>query len=141
MDLDQFTATDSDVSTFFAIHPDKAEGQRTKNARRVEPAPLPRHGKGERFICGPIPLEWMKLASKCGNRSEAVAVLLWYAAGFQRSNPVKLSKTILAELAVHPKTAKRVLQRMAEYGLVDVEFHRGRSPSVTIKKPTTARHC
>ena len=47
---------------------------------------------GERFIRGPIPLEWMKLAAKCGDRAEAVAVLLWYAAGFQRSNPVKLSQ-------------------------------------------------
>lgn len=93
---------------------------------------LPKHGKGERFIRGPIPLAWMKLAARCGNRAEAVALLLWYAAGFQRSNPVKLSKSILAELNVHPKTAKRVLVRMREIGLVDAEFHRGRSPVVTL---------
>ncbi len=80
-------------------------------------------------------MAWMRLAARCGNRSEAVALLLWYAAGFQRSNPVKLSKTILAELGVHTKTAKRVLIRMAEFGLVDVEFHRGRSPVVTITTP------
>ena len=134
MDLETFRGSGTDVAAFHAVQADRpADKTPAKKRASVE---LPKHGKGERFIKGPIPLEWMKLASKCGNRSEAVAVLLWYAAGFQRSNPVKLSKTILAELKVHPKTAKRVLVRMSDLGLVDVTFHRGRSPVVTIVKPT-----
>lgn len=133
MDLDSFRGSDSDVAAF---HANQSERPATKTPAKKRPSvDLPKHGKGERFIRGPIPLEWMKLASRCGNRSEAVAVLLWYLAGFQRSNPVKLSKTVLAELAVHPRTARRVLAKMADAGLVDVEFHRGRSPVVVITAP------
>jgi hypothetical protein len=54
---------------------------------------------------------------------------------FGRPNPVKLTPAILEELRVHPRTARRALQRMAELGLVKVEFHRGRSPQVTIRAP------
>ena len=136
MDLNSFSAKDSDVAGFYAGHPERRIGESAKRSVR-QLVELPRHGKGERFIRGPIPLAWMKLAAKCGNRSEAVALLLWYSAGFQRSNPVKLSKTILAELGVHPKTAKRALIRMAEFGLVRNEFQRGRSPLVTITTPPT----
>ena len=136
MNLDEFKAAESDVAAFYANHPEDVgpRSQARPRTKRVS-APLPRHGEGERFIRGPIPLEWMKLASRCGNRADAVAVLLWYAAGLQRTNPVKLSKSILAELRVHPKTAKRVLLRMADLGLLHVEFHRGRSPVVTLRSP------
>ncbi len=135
--MDSFFADGSDMAAFYAGQTERhGEGSTKRNVRRL--VDLPKHGPGERFIRGPIPLEWMKLAAKCGGRAEAVAVLLWYAAGFQRSNPVKLSAKILAELHVHPKTAKRVLVRMKELGLVNVEFHRGRSPVVTITTPTPA---
>lgn len=134
MDLESFSASETDVAAFYGGQDERPVKQsaRRSNQRSVD---LPRHGDGERFIRGPIPLAWMKLAAKCGNRSEAVALLLWYSAGFQRSNPVKLSKTILDELGVHTKTAKRVLLRMAEFGLVDVVFRRGRSPVVTLTAP------
>ncbi|TWU45550.1 hypothetical protein Q31b_07240 [Novipirellula aureliae] len=45
---------------------------------------------------------------------------------------------ILAELSVHPKTARRILRKMAERGLVRVESRRGRSPLVTIVSPEPA---
>lgn len=93
---------------------------------------IPRHRKGERFIRGPIPMEWVKAASNCGQRAEAVTMLLWHTVGWQKKNAISLTPRILRELNVHPKTAKRVLSRMADVGLVDVEFHRGRSPVVTI---------
>ena len=136
MDVDAFRGTCSDVSEFHRTRAtEQSNNAKSKPARSRAELPLPRHARGERFIRGPIPLQWMKLASKCGNRSEAVALLLWYAAGFQRSNPVKLSKKTLAELAIHPKTAKRVLVRMMEFKLVDAEFRRGCSPLVTIRDP------
>ncbi|MGB7243632.1 MAG: hypothetical protein WBC93_16315, partial [Sulfitobacter sp.] len=83
MDLETFRGTGTDVAAFHAVQTERTPKTPTKRPSVVE---LPKHGKGERFIRGPIPLAWMKLASKCGNRSEAVALLLWYAAGFQRSN-------------------------------------------------------
>ncbi len=136
MDLTTFTTRTSDLPALFQVKSEKRIDKRAKSA--LASAPLPRHGAGERFIRGPIPLTWFKSASTCGDRAEAVAVLLWYAAGYQRRNPVKLTPAILAELRVHPKTARRVLQRMADCGLVLVEFHRGRSPLVTIVSPEPA---
>lgn len=133
MDLTTFTAKPSDLPALFQVKNEKRVDRRAKST--PSSSPLPRHGAGERFIRGPIPLDWFKSASTCGDRAEAVAVLLWYAAGYQRRNPVKITPAILAELRVHPKTARRVLQKMADFGLVLVEFHRGRAPLVTIVSP------
>ncbi len=133
MDLTTFTAKPGDLPALFQVKSEKRVDKRAKST--PSSAPLPRHGSGERFIRGPIPLAWFKSASTCGERAEAVAVLLWYAAGYQRRNPVKLTPAILAELRVHPKTARRVLGKMADCGLVLVAFHRGRSPVVTIVSP------
>lgn len=133
MDLATYTAKPDDVADLFVVRGEKRIDKRGK----VEPAsvPLPKHRSGERFVRGPIPLAWFKAASTCGERAEAVAVLLWYAAGYQRRNPIKLTPAILRELNVHPKTAKRVLIRMAKRGLVQNVFARGRSPVVTIVSP------
>lgn len=139
MNLESFTAKPGDLDVLFEV---RSEKRIDKRAGVAEPsstsAPLPRHQPGERFIRGPIPLPWFKAASSCGGRAEAVAVLLWYAAGYQRRNPVKLTPTILGELGVHPKTARRVLGRMSDRGLVRCVFARWRSPVVTIVSPDPA---
>lgn len=127
MDLDSFAATKTDLAGFYQTAP-QTKPRSTKRPR----LDLPQPQSGDRFIKGPIPLEWMKLASRCGYRSEAVALLLWYLAGWQRSNPVKLTPDTLAEFRVHPKTAKRILLSFESAGLVSVEFRRGCSPVVTL---------
>ncbi|WP_040767434.1 hypothetical protein [Novipirellula maiorica] len=95
---------------------------------------VPRHLPGESFIKGPIPFEWMRAAATCGGRGTEVGLLLWYVAGWQRKRPMELSKSICGQFGVHTKTAKRVLVRMAELGLIDAEFHRGRAPRFTLKR-------
>ncbi|WP_442506115.1 hypothetical protein SH528x_004942 [Novipirellula sp. SH528] len=136
MNLESFTAGPSDVAALFTVRGERRVDKSGKG--KLASAPLPKHGPGERFIRGPIPLAWFKLASGCGRQAAAVAVLLWYAAGYQRRNPVKLTPQVLAELAVHPKTARRILGVMADRGLVLVETKRGRSPMVTIVSPESA---
>src|SRR6056297_2720206 len=133
MDLATYKANPDDVTSLFGVRGERRIDKRGK--AKPATAPLPKHQPGERFICGPIPLAWFKGVPSCGARAEAVAVLLWYAAGYQRRNPVKLSPAILRELKVHPKTARRVLIRLAERGLVHNEFARGRAPLVTIVSP------
>lgn len=136
MDVEAFSAGQDDVSGFYTGQGERRAGKpRSLPRKQSLRTDLPRHEPGERFIQGPIPLEWMKAAAMCGQRAEAVALLLWYAARWQKANPVKLTPKILAELGVHPKTARRVLGKMEAAGLVRAEFHRGRSPVVTITKP------
>jgi hypothetical protein len=138
MDLEQFTASPSDVAAHYAGKPKSTSKRKTGAAKAATKADnkLPRHSDGDRFVKGPIPLDWIKAASRCGHRAEAVALLVWYAAGVQRANPCKLSPRVLAELHVHPRTAKRILERFVDAGLATVKFHRGRSPLVTITSPT-----
>jgi len=131
MSLDQFAASADDVSGFYASRPGRKSGRPKLKVNRD----LPRNEPGDGFVKGPIPLEWLRLASRCGYRAEAVALLVWYAAGVQRANPCKITSKVLAELYVNPRTARKVLERFAGAGLVDVEFHRGRSPVVTITSP------
>ena len=125
MDLGKFGATSEEIATY-------QKGLPKKTSRKRVQRDVPRHGSGDRFIKGPIPMEWMRAANTCGRRSVSVAIVIWFAAGLQRSNPVKLSQTVLAELGIPSRTAKRVLERMQSIGIVEVEFHRGRSPLVTI---------
>jgi hypothetical protein len=77
-------------------------------------------------------MDWLRVANTCGRQAMSVATLVWFAAGVQRNNPVKITPTVLSELAIPPRTAKRILERMQDVGIVEVEFHRGRSPLVTI---------
>ncbi len=136
MDLESFEATETDLSDYFADRRDEHAPMKRQNRKeKRDRQALPRHREGERFVRGPIPMKWLKLASTCGSRAEAVSLLLWYTAGWQKSNPVKLTPSVLAELKVHPKTGRQVLKKMEEIGLVKVEFRRGRSPVVTITEP------
>lgn len=129
MDISRFRATSDDVAAFHASQEGKTRAPRRK---RVIALDLPRPEKGERFIQGPIPISWITAASACGYRGEAVALAVWFAASFQKSNPAKLTNSVLAEFGVNARTARRCLERMEECGLVAVETHRGRSPIVTL---------
>jgi hypothetical protein len=131
MDLDAFVAKETDLTRYYALTGEQSQPKR-KRRKTVARLDLPRHEPMEKFIKGPIPLEWMRKASLCGYSGGAVGLLLWYAAGWQKSNPVKLTPAILAELGVHPKTAKRVLLRLQSIGLVAADCRRGAAPVVTI---------
>lgn len=137
MDLSRFEASPDDIAKYRerkAVVPKS----KSKSNRRIEPRQdIPRHGPKDRFIKGPIPMDWLRAANKCGRQAMSVATLVWFAAGLQRSNPVKITPSVLSELAVTPRTARRVLERMQHIGLVAVEFHRGRSPLVTIQPSPT----
>jgi hypothetical protein len=142
LDLNLFQASPEDVAELYR----KRSQSKVTSAKSETPlrepvkakVDLPRHRKGQAFIKGPIPFEWMRIASRCGGRGTDVGLLLWYAAGWQRKNPVKLTASISKQLGVHPKTVKRVLVKMEQCGLIEAEFHRGRSPLVTLLRPEAA---
>jgi len=135
MDVTAFQADPADVAAHFCrVNEKKATAPYCEPNRKPQKSKLdlPHPNKGEHFIKGPIPLNWIKLAAQCGGRGTEVGLLLWYAAGWQKRNPVKLTAAIRKQLGVHPKTTKRVLIRMEEVGLIKAKFHRGRSPVVTL---------
>lgn len=73
-------------------------------------------------------MEWIERASRYARRGHFDLAMV--SRGVQ--HPFKLSPHVLKRLDVHPKTARRVLTKMAKEELVEVEFHRGRSRRVLI---------
>lgn len=141
MDLNEFQASPGDVAAHYVRVIDmqpKPLKPSQKIATVKAKLDLPRPNKGEGFIKGPIPFQWMRIATQCGGRGAEVGLLLWYAAGWQRKNPVKLTAAICKQLGVHPKTVKRVLTQMEAARLVKAVFRRGRSPMVTLLRPEVA---
>ncbi len=135
----------SDIATYLASPQDVHEHfrrseERVKLTAQTEPKhvrsssknSLPKPQAGEKFIKGPIPLDWMRKASECGLRGADIGLLLWYAGGWQKRNPVSVSSLIVQQLPVDPKTCRRVLSKMEAIGLVNVERHRGRAPLITL---------
>lgn len=95
----------------------------------------PRHKNGEHFLRGPIPMDWIYLASiasghGCGLN---VAIALWYISGLNKqSSTVKLSGKVLRKMGIKRHAGYRGLLSLESAGLVSVERHPGRSPIVTL---------
>lgn len=95
----------------------------------------PRHKKGEHFLRGPIPMEWVYLASTASGNGCGfnVAMALWYLSGLNhQSSTVKLSGKVLRKMGIQRHAGYRGLNALESAGLVSVERHPGRSPVVTL---------
>ena len=86
------------------------------------------------FLRGPVPLDWLRLASFVGGRGKAflVGVALWYLKGLKKTETVRLTHTTLTRLQIKPDAARRGLKALERGGLVSVERRPGRAPVVTI---------
>lgn len=134
MDISDFQATQADITAFHAgkSQRQEAKSKRSESVDSTQPRfDLPKP-MGGRFIKGPIPLDWMKIASRCGRRGVELGLLLLYAAGWQKKSSVKFTSSIREELKIGEKTTKRILVQMQREGIIEVDFHRGRAPLVTL---------
>ena len=93
--------------------------------------------KLKKFICGPIPLEWITKAAGGEGKTLHVAMALWFLAGLKRSRKVALSQSKLKLFGVSRQASYRALLRLEGAGLVSVVRHPGRSPIVTIQLTDT----
>ncbi len=134
-DISRYIADSQDIDQYFRRSEEQpTSGTLSQSTSRPDVAhPLvPKPQEGERFIKGPLPLDWMRKAAECGGRGTEVGLLLWYAAGWQKRNPIKLSQSVVRQLPVHQKTCRRVISNMEQLGLIAVDRHKGRSPLVTL---------
>jgi hypothetical protein len=98
-----------------------------------KPSPLPpKHKKGEKFLRGPIPLNWIINASKLPGMALHVGIALWHLAGFKNCKIVKLSGKLLRGMGVNRHASYRALKKMEDANLIAVKRHLGRNPVVTI---------
>ncbi len=87
---------------------------------------------GEKFIRGPLPLQWFEMAGQLPGKALCVALVIWYLAGLNKSRVVKLSSKILKGFGVDRYSKSRGLKSLEQVGLVSVERLPGRNPKVTI---------
>lgn len=85
------------------------------------------------FIKGPLPLDWMHRAARLPGKALHVALTLWYLAGLQKSQTVKLASKPLVAMGVSRDAKYDALTRLTAAGLVTVDQEPGQAPIVTLK--------
>jgi hypothetical protein len=93
-----------------------------------------KNNKKDRFIKGPIPFSWISRAACLSSSALKIGLILWYLAGLNKSETVKLSNRYLTEFGIHRAGKYRGLQALQLAGLISVSNQIGRSPLVTILK-------
>ena len=106
-------------------------------AAQGRPAPP----KGDRFLKGPVPLEWLQQAGALPGDTLKAGVLVWHVAGLARSRAgLTLPPRIWQGWYRDRSTLYRALARLEAAGLVVVDRRRGRSPVVSILETLEDNH-
>ena len=100
---------------------------------------LPRASIGERFLRGPIPLDWLTVAAQLPVKSLHVGVALWFEAGLRKAAVVPLSNVTGRLFGLDRNSKYRGLDWLAGAGLITVERKLGRAPVVTINAAPSDR--
>ena len=93
---------------------------------------LPRPKAGEKFLKGPIPLNWISTAARLPGKSLHVGIAVWFTASLAKSATVPLSNLASLPFGLDRNAKYRALAWLEEAGLISVERRLGRSPVVTL---------
>lgn len=132
IDPTRFTGSDQDVHGLLGkqqILRSEATGRKRKAA---ETDPIPKHEPGGRFVRGPIPFDWLGVALALGGKAGNLVFAIWWLAGVERSNPIRMTARVLRDFHISPRAARRLLVDFERAGLVALDRRRGRGPLVTI---------
>jgi len=105
---------------------------------RLQPRPLPpriappRPKKGEKFVKGPIPWDWITVAGQLPGKAAQIALALWFAAGVHKARTFPVPMNRIRELGVTRQAAYRCLQAMEDAGLISLERGKGKRAMVTL---------
>lgn len=86
----------------------------------------------EKFIRGPIPLEWISRANALPGKAGAVSMALWFLVGVQSSRTVKLTGEVERIAGCGRKAVYQALRTLADAGLLVAKHRHGARASVTI---------
>jgi hypothetical protein len=93
---------------------------------------LPLHHGKEPFLKGPVPLDWLMIASKLPGKSLQVGITLHYLAGLKKTTTVRLPQTTLNQFGVSRHCKYRALQYLEQAKLITLNRTHGKNPTVTI---------
>ena len=89
----------------------------------------------QKFLRGPIPLNWLRKAMSLGGTCLSVGIILWYYRGLKKSITFKLGIQDIANLIGRSwLTAQRGLRALERSGLVAIKRHRGRKHLIEIQE-------
>jgi hypothetical protein len=103
------------------------------------PTKPPRHRRGESFLCGPIPWDWVARAGRQPGKALFVALLLWKEAGCEKRRTVRLNLSQAVAMGMSLDTARRGLRALETAGLVTITRKPGRGLVVTLQEVTPKR--
>jgi hypothetical protein len=135
-DLQSFSGSSNELQNLL----ERQQSLRTESkSNPTKPRPktvIPKHQRGEMFVRGPIPFDWLRLALAIGGKAGNLAWAIWWRAGIEQQNPIKLTVRTLRDFHVSPRTARRLLLDFEKAGLLQLDRKRGRGPLVTLLDPT-----
>lgn len=88
--------------------------------------------RASRFIKGPIPLNWVLLASSLPGKTFHVGIVLWYLVGLTGSRCVKLTQKELDRFNINRNAKYRALLFLEQAGLISVVSENGKNPRVSV---------
>lgn len=97
---------------------------------------IPKVQQGDRFLKGPIPWSWLRIAGHLPGRALHVGIAVWHVCQMQRSATIPISQRLLSEIGVSRFSAYRALRRLESAGLLTVRRYRGRLAIVTLVSPS-----
>jgi hypothetical protein len=116
-------------------------GKQGQSAQGKRDSQLPRHGTGEAFLKGPIPLSWLEHAGGLPGKALHVGLALWFRAGMLGEDWIKVSNALVSRLGVERNAKRRALQQLAQAGLVELQAgtRRNASPLARLADPAARR--
>ncbi len=110
---------------------DKSAGQ--YSAANISKPPRPKHK--EKFLRGPIPLNWLSHAATLPGRSLHVAIAVWFMAGLKNARIVPMSNITALQFGLDRNAKYRALEWLESADLISVQRKAGCAPVVTILEP------
>ena len=95
----------------------------------------PRHRHGEKFLKGPIPLDWLSTAARLPGKTLHFALAMWFQAGISNRRKVTVGGKLCRQFGVGRKAASESVRRLENARLILVKRRDGCSPKLTINDP------
>lgn len=92
----------------------------------------------EKFIKGPVPLEWISRANALPGKAGAVGMALWFLVGVQGSRTVRLTGEVEKIAGCGRKAVYQALDALAAAGLIGCNRKAGARAVVTLLEWHTA---
>lgn len=99
---------------------------------KPRPPRIPRHQGNEKFLKGPIPLNWISSATQLSGSAWHVGTAIWYLVGLTQSPTVKLTQVTLNLFGISRYSKYRALGELKTAGLISIDTTVGKNPKITV---------